>query len=100
MKRYGARCPALGILKDYERLYHPSKLSCFRKCVDPEELEKITETILDRRGCKFRGIYGKLMVKYYGKIEEGLTRIYLHIELSIDVNLEREDLIRELITKS
>jgi hypothetical protein len=36
-----------------------------------------------------------------GKIEEGegLTRIYLHIELSIDVNLEREDLIRELITK-
>jgi hypothetical protein len=40
------------------------------------------------------------MVKYYGKIEEGLTRIYLHIELSIDVNLEREDLIRELITKS
>jgi hypothetical protein len=36
-------------IEDYEKLYHPSKLSCFRKCVGPEGLERITETILDRR---------------------------------------------------
>jgi hypothetical protein len=64
VKRYGARCPALGILKDYERLYHPSKLSCFRKCVDPEELEKITETILDRRGMQI----SRDLWKTHGKI--------------------------------